>query len=207
MDPNDPQTYVLDQYAYNESEDPFKQGIGKVWPFGKENWCNLEGRYLHLVADMTQQLSQVTDPDTETISVCSIGVYGTKYVRSSEVPSSLELVAGDSKTISIDNISSFFTLGNDLAINMRQSVASAALDFVTFTETSNATDVHIDSTGLTGGQYTLTLESFNTLSVAQSALKTDTIQITIRVPPSFVEELESQVITVGVSATWPLPEI
>ena len=23
--------------------DPFGQGVGMVWPYGKENWCNLEG--------------------------------------------------------------------------------------------------------------------------------------------------------------------
>ena len=53
MDPNDPQSYAFDQRAYDKDMDVFELGVGKVWPFGKENWCNLEGRYLHLVADMS----------------------------------------------------------------------------------------------------------------------------------------------------------
>ena len=45
------------------------------------------------------------------------------------------------------------------------------------------------------------------MSVAQSTLKTDTIVITIREPPTFSEEIQAQVITAGVGATWTLPEI
>ena len=25
---------------------------GKAWTYGKEVWCNLEGRYMHIVADL-----------------------------------------------------------------------------------------------------------------------------------------------------------
>ena len=25
-----------------------------VWNYGKEVWCNLEGRYMHIVADLAQ---------------------------------------------------------------------------------------------------------------------------------------------------------
>ena len=57
-------------------------GRGKVWPFGKENWCNLEGQYLHMVADMSQHVS--TAADSDTVSICSVGVYGTKYVRNGD---------------------------------------------------------------------------------------------------------------------------
>ena len=46
---------------------------------------------------------------------------------------------------------------------MRQR-PGAKLDFVTLTEGSDSTDVLIDTTGQTIGQYTLILESFNTLS-------------------------------------------
>ena len=67
-------------------------GKGYVWPFGKENWCNLEGRYMHLVADMS--LYVATAANTDTVSVCSLGAYGTKYVRDSEVVSSVTIVQG-----------------------------------------------------------------------------------------------------------------
>ena len=25
-----------------------------VWPYGMENWCNMEGRYLHMVAGLKE---------------------------------------------------------------------------------------------------------------------------------------------------------
>ena len=50
------------------------------------------------------------------------------------------------------------------------------------------------------------------MSVAQSALKTDTITITVleatsEVPPSFSQDFESLVVSAGVGATWALPDI
>ena len=112
-----------------------------------ENWCNLEGQYLHLVADMTEQIA-LGALSSDEIKICGLGVYGTKYARSSSssVPSSVEVVAGESLTISIENISSFFTIGNELVINMRQSAGTSPLNFITFIEGSSATDVVIDAT-------------------------------------------------------------
>ena len=53
-----------------------------VWPFGKVSWCNLEGQYMHMVGDMSDQVGSAANSDT--VSVCSVGVYGTKYVRSGD---------------------------------------------------------------------------------------------------------------------------
>ena len=88
---------------------------------------------------------------------------------------------------------------------MRQS--TAAIEFVTLTEQSDSTDVIIDTTGVSAGEYTLMLESFNTLSIAKSALKKDTITITVTAPPSFTETLTSEVVTAGTATSWTLPEI
>ena len=57
-----------------------------------ENWCNLEGQYMHMVANLSDQVGSALDADT--ISVCTVGVWGTKYYRNSEVPESLEMVIG-----------------------------------------------------------------------------------------------------------------
>lgn len=115
-----------------------------------------------MVADMSEHVGYTS---ADTVSVCSVGVYGTKYVRSSSssVPSSVEITQGESQTITIENISSYWDIGNELAINMRQTTS---LSFVSLTEVTGSTDVLIDTTGLEVGEYTLTLESFNTLSVA-----------------------------------------
>ena len=64
-----------------------------VWPFGKENWCNMKGRYLHMVADMS--MYELTAADSDTVSVCSVGVYGTKYERKGEqLPDTIEIIQG-----------------------------------------------------------------------------------------------------------------
>ena len=83
------------------------------------------------------------------------------------------------------------------------------LDFVSFIENVASSTVVIDSTGVAAGGYTLTFESYNALSTAQSALMTDTISITINelVPPSFLSELETQIVTAGTGASWILPDI
>ena len=59
------------------------------------------------------------------------------------------------------------------------------------------------------GEYRLILESFNVLSVAKTALRTDKIMIRIvgQAYPSFLEELNSLVFTQGVDQTYRLPEI
>ena len=66
-----------------------------VWPFGKEDWCNLEGQYMHMVAD----LNHLKDTyDSYTMSVCSVAVYGTKYIRKggegAQLPTKVEFVKG-----------------------------------------------------------------------------------------------------------------
>ena len=73
------------------------------------------------------------------------------------------------------------TIGTTLAINLRQAV-SQELEFISFQEMTGATDVIIDGQLPGLGEYTLTLESFNTLSNVKSALKTDKINIIVTEP-------------------------
>ena len=54
-------------------------GVGMIWPFGAEHWCNMEGTFLHIVSNM----KHMADQDYE-VSICSLGVIGTRYVRNGE---------------------------------------------------------------------------------------------------------------------------
>lgn len=195
-----------------------------VWPFGKENWCNLQGRYLHIVADMAEVVQDA--PGTDEISVCTLGVFGTKYLRESAftVPSSFEVHRGQTGTLLIKNIISQFSIGNELNINLRQT---SQLPFVTFTELEDATEVTIDAANVGIGSYTLKFESFDANGSVQSTLMSDQIKIIILKalqdqepepeepesevaepkPPSFAEPLEHQLIKANKLASWPLPEI
>ena len=65
----------------------------------------------------------------------------------------------------------------------------------------------IDTKGQPLGEYDLILESYNTLSIAQSALKTDRIRITISASTYFAEEPANQALTLGKAQSWILPEI
>ena len=134
-----------------------------VWPYGKENWCNLEGAYLHFVADLSHLMPS---PGSFTTSICTVGVFGTRYVRDGDpLPSSLEVAQGEVIRLSVPHIYSEFEIGTTLAINLRQA-ASTQHDFVTIEEYGNSSDVIIEPGDQSVGEYDLTLESFNTLSTA-----------------------------------------
>ena len=79
LDVDDYSSYVFDAFAYRHEggKDNFGKGRGMVWPYGKENWCNLEGTHLHFVAD----LRHLSSYDSITTTICTVGVFGTRYVR------------------------------------------------------------------------------------------------------------------------------
>ena len=102
-----------------------------VWPYGKENWCNLEGTYLHFVADLSHLMSTYGSIAT---SICTIGVFGTRYVRDEDpLPNLIEVVQGEVFRLSVLNIYSEFTIGTTLDINLRQA-ASNPHNFVSIIE-------------------------------------------------------------------------
>ena len=70
-----------------------------MWRYGKEAWCNLEGRYIHIVANLTHLSTQSYE-----MTICTFAVFGTQYVRNTTVPASLEIAAGDTKTLFVEPI-------------------------------------------------------------------------------------------------------
>ena len=55
---------------------------GELWNYGIEIWCNLEGQYVTFVAD----LAHLSGEDYE-MSICSLGVMGAEYYRSTPLDS------------------------------------------------------------------------------------------------------------------------
>ena len=135
-------------------------------------------------------------------SICTVGVFGTKYVRDGDpLPSSIEVAQGGVIRLSVPHIYSEFIIGTALAINLRQS-GSSHHNFVSIIEYDNSSDVIIEPGDQPEGEYDLTLESFNTLSNVKSALKIDVITIIISpptspTPPIFVQELSTKMLTIG----------
>ena len=81
------------------------------------------------------------------MSICDLGVFGTRYIRDTPAPETLSLVLGDVKSILIESIYSELPIGNTLDIKLRQK-AGNELDSVTFEEVSTGTNVIIDTNGL-----------------------------------------------------------
>ena len=57
-----------------------------LWNYGHEAWCNLEGRYTHIVADLSHLAGQ-----GYSMELCSVGIMGTQYVRDETLPATLEI--------------------------------------------------------------------------------------------------------------------
>ena len=74
---------------------------GNLWNYGAEIWCNLEGQYVTMVADLADLTGQVYE-----MSICSLGVMGAEYVRDSEVPQVIEIKNNELRIIAIENLHS-----------------------------------------------------------------------------------------------------
>ena len=85
-----------------------------AWTYGKEIWCNLEGRYMYIIADLSHLVGSYT------MSLCSLGIMGTEYVHSKPPPTDITITKGSTTTIDVPHITSALTIGNTLQMNMRQ---------------------------------------------------------------------------------------
>ena len=87
-----------------------------VWNYGKEVWCNLEGRYMHIISDLKHLAGQ-----GYSMELCSIGVMGTQYIRDEILSDTVEIAKEEILYLTIPNIYSALAIGNQLDINLRQS--------------------------------------------------------------------------------------
>ena len=106
-----------------------------IWNYGHEAWCNLEGRYTHIVADLSHLAGQ-----GYSMELCSVGIMGTQYVRDEPLPETLEIASEGLTTLTIPNIYSSMPIGNQLNINMRQA-SGVELSFISLIEESSQTQV------------------------------------------------------------------
>ena len=62
---------------------------GKLWRYGFEAWCNLEGRFVTLVGDLSHMENQYYEQ-----TLCALGIFGVEYVRDADLPRIVEVVHG-----------------------------------------------------------------------------------------------------------------
>ena len=161
------------------ANDPYTSTPYYEWMYNSETWCNMQGRYTHIVKDFTSVF--VLDPNFES-SICTVGIMGTKYVRDELVTASVTTVEGVTATFDVQHIYSETPIGNILGINLRQKVG-AELSFVTLSYgTAGYTTVLIDTTATTGS-YNLVLESFDNNGTVKSTFVTDTVSVVIEAAP------------------------
>lgn len=142
-----------------------------VWPFGGEHWCNTEGDHVHIVADLGH-----LDTDYE-MSMCTLGLMGTRYIRDKSIPTEVNVSAGDSFTLTVPHIYSEVEIGTELAINIR---TSSSTETIIIENQVSSTNVKIDASDLVeGDSFELTLDSYNTLSKVKSTLKKDVILVKV----------------------------
>ena len=65
----------------------------------------------------------------------------------------------------------------------------------------------IDAQGVEPGVYSLTIESFDSASSVQSALKTDTIEVTVKQSTQIQTDIYPLILISGQTQTWELHEI
>ena len=88
---------------------------------------------------------------------------------------------------------------------MRQS-AGLELEFVSISESADASEIHLDASTVKLGDYTLTLESYDDAGGVYSTLKTDTIVITVSAQTQSVipEVLPEKELRAGTKESWAL---
>ena len=84
------------------------------WVYGFETWCNLEGQYTFIVMDLTN-----LSDDTYEMSLCTVGIMGTRYVRDGPENLEITIVRGDQGQIEIQRVYSEMEIATDLNINLR----------------------------------------------------------------------------------------
>ena len=59
-----------------------------MWNYGEEIWCNLEGRYTHIIASQAHRPpGEIYDQD-----ICQLAILGTIYERNTPLPSHVDII-------------------------------------------------------------------------------------------------------------------
>ena len=92
MRTDDASSYTIGDYTGTSVTDK------NFWNYGAEIWCNMEGQYTTIVADLSI-LSTAYE-----MSVCSLGIMGTEYVRKTAPPKAINLGKDEVTEIEVENI-------------------------------------------------------------------------------------------------------
>ena len=83
---------------------------------------------------------------------------GTEYIRQDSINFEHTVAIGSVYIFTVSNIESALAIGTDLNINLR---LAEAVDYISFLEIADATEVYFDAHDLTVGSYEVIIESFD----------------------------------------------
>ena len=112
LDIDDPKNYCYDPH-------PDNTGNLKPWVYGIEVWCNLEGRYTHIRANVAHQAG-----NTFTQAICNLSIFGSRYIRRNDLPSEIDYtLTGEERgeILVVEHIYADpdYPIGNQLEIQLR----------------------------------------------------------------------------------------
>ena len=125
MNKDDDNTYYLNQQTYDSNNSIFHPGRGYVHKHGNEIECNLTGKYVTMVSDMSEEAS-----NNYIFSICSVGLFGYPeaggaqdvFVRDETLPATVEIYQGDFPTrLVVPNIYPEVSNNEEMDINIRQA--------------------------------------------------------------------------------------
>ena len=90
---------IYDAKSYTSGSFAGGAVAGDLWNYGVETWCNMEGQYVTIVADLADLSGHAYE-----MTICSLGIMGVEYVRATPAPTSEDITNNGEKTILIDNI-------------------------------------------------------------------------------------------------------
>ena len=130
----------------------------------------MPGRYTFFVA---------TGIPTVQLSICSIAVFGTRYIRAQTLTDYFVIQAGTQAVLNVPDVYAEDVIADTLTIDIVQK-ASSVLQFVTIANGASSADVTINASSLLANAtpYPMVLESSNTSSALPTlVLKTDKLNI------------------------------
>ena len=161
IDASNQTTFVVSDASNDTLTGPWATTGSITWHnYGKEVWCNLKGRYTSIVADLKHMASQ----STLDMSLCNVGIMGTKYTRSVEPASTITITKGQAVTIVVEDVAvdanALLQIGNTIDIELRQKVGNQ-LSWATVTQHGTEAQVLLDTSSVSAADYNLILESFD----------------------------------------------
>ena len=107
--------YNPSSFSYDAEADIYDtRNSGMVWNYGTEIFCSQTGRFVHIIADLRHLAKKSYD-----VSLCSLGIMGTKFDREVEPPSEFDIYHKSTESITVQKVAPVYDVGDKIDIRVR----------------------------------------------------------------------------------------